>query len=50
MNVEEKEQKDHVDVQKETLKPITKTKSKEDEELGAVSRIRNQEQILILKL
>ena len=33
MNVEEKEQKEHIDIQKETLKPITKAKSKEDKEL-----------------
>jgi predicted transcriptional regulator len=33
MNMEEKEQKEHIDIQKETLKPITKTKSKEDKEL-----------------
>jgi hypothetical protein len=33
MNMEEKEQKEHIDIQKETLKPITKAKSKEDKEL-----------------
>jgi len=33
MNMEEKEQKEHIDIQKEALKPITKAKSKEDKEL-----------------
>ena len=31
--MEEKEQKEHIDIQKETLKPITKAISKEDKEL-----------------
>jgi hypothetical protein len=33
MNMEEKERKEHIDIQNETLKPITKAKSKEDKEL-----------------
>jgi hypothetical protein len=33
MNMEEKEQTEHIDIQKEVLKPITKAKSKEDKEL-----------------
>ncbi|HJT48911.1 MAG TPA: hypothetical protein VJ729_12080 [Nitrososphaeraceae archaeon] len=33
MNMEEKEQAEHIDIQKEVLKPITKAKSKEDKEL-----------------
>jgi hypothetical protein len=33
MDMEEKEQTEHIDIQKEALKPITKAKSKEDKEL-----------------
>jgi hypothetical protein len=33
MNMEEKNQNEHIDIQKETLKPIIKAKSKKDKEL-----------------